>query len=77
MSRRGDCHDNAVAGRFFQLLKRSRIRRKIYPDRELARSDVFDCIGRFYNKKRRHGANGGMAPIGYERQLKLSGVSGA
>ena len=26
MSRRGNCHDNAVAERFFQLLKRERIR---------------------------------------------------
>ena len=28
MSRRGNCHDNAVAESFFQLLKRERIRRK-------------------------------------------------
>jgi putative transposase len=32
MSRRGNCHDNAVAERFFQLLKRERIRRKVYHD---------------------------------------------
>lgn len=30
MSRRGNCHDNAVAESFFQLLKRERVRRKIY-----------------------------------------------
>ena len=30
MSRRGNCHDNAVAESFFQLLKRERIKRKIY-----------------------------------------------
>lgn len=29
MSRRGNFHDNAVAERFFQLLKRERIKRKI------------------------------------------------
>jgi putative transposase len=29
MSRRGNCHDNAVAESFFQLLKRERIRRRI------------------------------------------------
>ncbi len=28
MSRRGNCHDNAVAESFFQLLKRERIKRK-------------------------------------------------
>ena len=30
MSRRGNCHDNAVVESFFNLLKRERIRRKIY-----------------------------------------------
>jgi transposase InsO family protein len=30
MSRRGNCHDNAVAESFFQLLKRERIRRQTY-----------------------------------------------
>lgn len=39
MSRRGNCHDNAVAESFFQLLKRERI--KIYGTREGARSDTF------------------------------------
>ena len=49
MSRRGNCHDNAVAESFFQLLKRERIRRKIYLTRDTARSDVFDYIEMFYN----------------------------
>lgn len=30
MSRHGNCHDNAVAESFFQLLKRERIKKKIY-----------------------------------------------
>ena len=47
MSRRGNCHDNAVAESFFQLLKRERIRRKIYLDREEARRDVFNYIEMF------------------------------
>jgi putative transposase len=49
MSRRGNCHDNAVAESFFQLLKRERIRRKIYTTREDARRDVFDYIEMFYH----------------------------
>jgi len=40
MSRRGNCHDNAVAESFFQLLKRERIKRKAYPTRNHARADV-------------------------------------
>ena len=50
MSRRGNCYDNAVAESFFQLLKRERIRRRIYADREEARRDVFDYIEMFYNR---------------------------
>ena len=34
MSCRGNCHDNAVAESFFQLLKRERIKKKIYGTRE-------------------------------------------
>lgn len=40
MSRRGNCHDNAVAESFFNLLKRERIRRRTYRTREEARKDV-------------------------------------
>lgn len=75
MSRRGNCHDNAVAESFFQLLKRERIRRKTYLTRDAARSDVFDYIELFYNTKRRHGANGDLAPVEYERKFRLSGVT--
>ncbi|HGV5352040.1 TPA: IS3 family transposase [Shigella sonnei] len=57
MSRRGNCHDNAVAESFFQLLKRERIKKKIYGTREEARSDIFDYIEMFYNSKRRHGSS--------------------
>lgn len=70
MSRRGNCHDNAVAESFFQLLKRERIRRRIYKDREEARRDVFDYIEMFYNPKRRHGYSNRLSPIDYERQYE-------
>ncbi|MCP1440480.1 putative transposase [Erwinia persicina] len=68
MSRRGNCHDNAVAESFFQLLKRERIKKKIYGTREEARSDIFDYIEMFYNSKRRHGSSDQMSPIEYENQ---------
>jgi len=63
MSRRGNCFDNAVAESFFQLLKRERIRRKVYPTREQARADVFDYIEMFYNRKRRHGYVQQLPPV--------------
>jgi putative transposase len=76
MSRRGNCHDNAVAESFFQLLKRERIRRRTYRDREEARRDIFDYIEMFYNPKRRHSYSNRLSPIDYERQYekKLTSV---
>ncbi|MBT1727947.1 IS3 family transposase [Enterobacter quasimori] len=68
MSRRGNCHDNAVAESFFQLLKRERIKKKIYGTREEARSDIFDYIEMFYNSKRRHGSSDQMSLTEYENQ---------
>ena len=68
MSRRGNCHDNAVAESFFQLLKRERIKRKIYATREAAKSDIFNYIEMFYNTRRQHGSNDGLPPVEYERQ---------
>lgn len=68
MSRRGNCHDNAVAESFFQLLKRERIKRRIYATRDEARADVFDYIELFYNTRRRHGYNDGLSPVQYEQR---------
>ena len=72
MSRRGNCHDNAVVESFFQLLKRERIKRKIYTTREDARSDVFDYIEMFYNAKRRHGFNNQLSPVEFEKRYVMS-----
>ena len=72
MSRRGNCHDNAVAESFFQLLKRERIKRKIYTTREDARSDVFYYIKIFYNAKLRHGFNNQLLPVEFEKRYAMS-----
>ena len=76
MSRRGNCHDDAVAESFFQLLKRERIKRQIYPTREAARQDVFNYIEMFYNPRRRHGTSGDLSPVEYEKRhyQSLTGV---
>lgn len=68
MSRRGNCHDNAVAESFLQLLKRERIRRRIYSTRSDARADIFNYIEMFYNAKRRHGTAGDISPVEFERR---------
>ena len=76
MSRHGNCHDNAVAESFFQLLKRERIKRHIYSTRDDARGDVIDYIEMFYNSRRRHGFNEMLSPVEYEKQFteRLVGV---
>lgn len=70
MSRRGNCHDNAVAESFFQLLKRERIKKKVYSTRDDARSDIFDYIEMFYNSKRKHGSNNLLSPVEYENRYE-------
>ena len=59
----GNCYDNADIESFFQLLKRQRIRRKIYAVQEAARRDIFDYIELFYNTKQRHGYAKDVAPV--------------
>ncbi|MCD9048160.1 IS3 family transposase [Luteimonas sp. MHLX1A] len=73
MSRRGNCHDNAVAESFFSVLKKERIKRRIYPTRAAAASDVFDYIEMFYNPVRRHGSAGDVSPVEFERRYAQSG----
>jgi len=68
MSRRGNCHDNAVAESFFQLLKRERIRKQTYARRAQARSAIFSYIEMFYNPIRRHSSADGLSPIEFERR---------
>ena len=67
MSRRGNCHDNAVVESFFNLLKRERIRRRTYRTRAEACQDVFDYIEMFYNPTRKHARNGMLSPVEFER----------
>lgn len=67
MSRGGNCHDNAVAESFFPLLKREWVKRKNFPTRDRARTDVLDDIEMFYNPVRRHSSNQGLSPVEFEK----------
>ena len=68
MSGRGNCYDNAVVESFFGLLKRERVNRVRYRTRDEARTDIFEYIECFYNRKRRHGYVGYISPVDFERQ---------
>ena len=76
MSRRGNCHDNAVAESFFSSLKLERVKKKIYPTRAEARLDLVQYIKGYCNHQRRHSNNGGLSPKQFEDNYfrKLSSV---
>lgn len=65
MIRRGKFHDNAVA-EVFQLLKRERIKKRVYKNRVEAKAGLFDYIEMFYNARRRYSACEDQAPAEYE-----------
>jgi putative transposase len=70
MSRKGNCWDNAVVESFFSSLKKERIKKHIYKNRELAINDVADYIDAFYNRTRRHSHLGGLSPEQFEAAHK-------
>ena len=66
MSRRGNCHDNAVAESFFATFKKRVTKRKIYATREEAKQEIFNFIEMFYNPVKRHSHTGGVSPAKFE-----------
>ena len=70
MSRKGNCWDNAVAESFFSSLKKERIKKQIYKNRDLAIADVAQYIDSFYNSTRRHSHLGGVSPEQFEAAHK-------
>ena len=75
MSRRGNCHDNAVAKSFFANLKKEKIRRRKYRTRDKARQAMFEYIELFYNPIRRHTHNNRVAPTIYEQRYLMKNES--
>ena len=69
MSRKGDCYDNAVVESFFSTLKNELITGGIFETREEARSEVFDYIEVFYNRKRIHQSLGYRTPEMVEQSV--------
>lgn len=54
MSRKGNCHDNAVAESFFSNLKNELTHHVIFDDRLAAELAINDYIGVYYNQQRLH-----------------------
>lgn len=66
MGSRGDCFDSAVAESFFATLKKELINRRSWPTKAELRTEVFDYIEIFHNRRRRHSSLGMLTPIEFE-----------
>lgn len=73
MSRRGNCHDNAVMEAFFSSLKSELTDR--FESCGVAKMALFEYIEVFYNQRRRHSTIGYVSPAAFERKLMLSRIS--
>lgn len=71
MSRKGECHDNAVAESFFGTLKTELVDHEDYQTRQQAKQSLFEYIEVFYNRQRRHSYLGYITPLEYERATAL------
>ena len=67
MSRKGECHDNAVAESFFGSLKNELVDHEDYRTRAQAKQSLFQYIEVFYNRQRRHSYLDYMSPVEFER----------
>ena len=67
MSRKGECHDNAVVESFFHTLKDELVYEENYTNRQEAKQSIFKYIELYYNRQRLHSFLGYEAPLEYER----------
>ena len=75
MSRKGNCWDNAVMESFFSRFKVELIYAESFKTVEDARTEIFEYIEMFYNRKRRHSSLGYVSPHEYEQQSEPLTVS--
>jgi putative transposase len=66
MGSRGDCFDNAVAESFFATLKKELVHGRSWPTKAELRSEAFEYIEVFYNRRRRHSTLGFLSPAQFE-----------
>ena len=74
MGRTGTALDNAMAQSFIATLKTELVHRRRFPDREVARSAIFEYLEGFYNRRRLHSALSYRSPADYE-EATMEGVA--
>ena len=71
MSRKGNCWDNAVAESFFKTIKVEWIYGQGFINQDHAQLSIFEWIGSWYNRKRRHSSLKKQTPVSvYQQELK-------
>lgn len=68
MGSSGDCYDNAVTESAIGTLKSECLFEKVFRTRAEARTEIFDYIEAFYNRRRLHSSLGNVSPEEYERR---------
>jgi putative transposase len=68
MSRKGNPRDNAVVESFFSNLKNELTHHRSFINQNQARSEIFDYIEIFYNRKRAHATLQYASPVTYEER---------
>jgi transposase InsO family protein len=63
-----------MAESFIATSKTELVHRRRHPDREAARSAIFEYLEGFYNRRRLHSALSYQSPIGYE-EATIEGVA--
>jgi transposase InsO family protein len=71
MSRKGNCHDNAVAESFFSSLKNEVMHERYFSTREEAQAVINDYIEVYYNRIRIHQTLGYQTPQQVEAQFRV------
>lgn len=66
MGRTGSALDNAISESFVSTLKCELVHHRRFPNREAARSAVFEYLEAFYNRRRLHSSLGYRSPEAYE-----------
>lgn len=71
MSRKGNCHDNAVAESFFSNLKNEVMHDRLFASKDEARAVVSNYIEVYYNRQRLHQTLGYQTPVAVEAAFRV------
>jgi putative transposase len=72
MSRKGNCHDNAVAESFFSNLKNEVMHDRLFGSRDEAKAAVSNYIEVYYNRQRLHQTLGYQTPVAVEAAFRCA-----